>query len=139
MRACVRAAYARYVERIGREPAPMTADYSGLIRSGVVYVLRLPAQQDIQGVLVLRPSAEELWIDNVAVHPQHQHRGYGRRLLQFAEQQARAADVRELRLYTHELMVENIKLYTRLGYAEFDRREDEGFRRVFMSKRVPPA
>ena len=29
---CVRAAYAGYVERIGREPAPMAADYRGTDR-----------------------------------------------------------------------------------------------------------
>ncbi len=34
---CVRAAYAEYVERIGKEPAPMLADYAALIREGVVY------------------------------------------------------------------------------------------------------
>ena len=114
----------------------MTADYIGLIRSGVVYVLHPPAEEDILGVLVLRASAEALWIENVAVQPQHQHRGYGRRLLQFAEEQARATGVGELRLYTNELMVESIGLYTRLGWAEFDRRLEDGFRRVFMRKRV---
>lgn len=116
----------------------MTADYIGLIRSGVVYVLHPPAEEDILGVLVLRASAEALWIENVAVQPQHQHRGYGRRLLQFAEEQARATGVGELRLYTNELMVENIRLYTRLGWVEFDRRLEEGFRRVFMRKSVAP-
>ena len=33
-------------------------------------------------------------------------------------------------------MVENIALYQRIGYAEVERREDEGFRRVFMRKPV---
>ena len=40
----------------------------------------------------------------------------------------------EVRLYTHELMVENISLYGRLGYQEVERRAEEGFRRVFMRK-----
>ncbi len=39
VRACVRAAYAKYVERIGREPAPMLADYQRLIAQGAVSVI----------------------------------------------------------------------------------------------------
>jgi ribosomal protein S18 acetylase RimI-like enzyme len=42
----------------------------------------------------------------------------------------------ELRLYTNELMVANIALYQRLGYREVERRQDAGFRRVFMRKPV---
>ena len=42
----------------------------------------------------------------------------------------------ELRLYTHELMVENIALYQRLGYREVERRQEDGFRRVFMRKPI---
>ena len=87
---------------------------------------------------VLRADAQVLWIENVAVSPQYQRVGYGRRLMQFAEMRARAAGLRELRLYTNELMVENISRYTRLGYVEFDRRLDDGFRRVFMRKSLEP-
>ena len=135
IRSCVRAAYARYVERIGREPAPMSADYAALIARGGVYVLVEPLHRDeIRGVLVVRPDSQTLWIENVAVHPHYQHRGHGRRLMHFAERLARTQVCAEIRLYTNELMVENIALYTRLGYIEEDRRVDDGFRRVFMRK-----
>ena len=138
VRNCVRAAYARYVERIGREPAPMSADYDNLIARGTVYVLQPRDLEEVYGVLVLRADAHVLWIDNIAVCPEHQHRGYGRQLLGFAEQQAREARLMELSLYTHELMVENIRLYTHVGYVEVDRRLDDGFPRVFMSKHLGP-
>ena len=36
---CVRAAYAKYVERIGKEPAPMREDHSAAIEAGETYVL----------------------------------------------------------------------------------------------------
>src|SRR5690242_15022562 len=62
--ACVRAAYARYVERIGREPAPMTADYGRLIAAGEVWVIRVG--EGIAGVLVLRPQPPALLVENVA-------------------------------------------------------------------------
>jgi ribosomal protein S18 acetylase RimI-like enzyme len=132
--ACVRQAYAPYVEHIGREPAPMAADYADLIARGSVYVLL--DSTEVRGVLVLDRQDDTLWIENVAVHPKHQHRGLGRQLLAFAEQYAQTAGMSELRLYTNELMVANIALYQRLGYREVERRQDAGFRRVFMRKPV---
>jgi GNAT superfamily N-acetyltransferase len=138
VRNCVRTAYALYVERIGRDPAPMSANYDELIARGAVYLLQPRRSEEVYGVLVLRVDAQALWIENVAVSPQHQHRGYGRQLLGFAEQHARDTGLMEVRLYTHELMVENIMLYTHLGYVEVDRRRDEGYRRVFMSKHLDP-
>jgi GNAT superfamily N-acetyltransferase len=130
--ACVKAAYAPYVERIGREPGPMGAGYADLIARGMVFVLLEGGE--LRGVLVLKQEAVTMWIENVAVHPDHHHRGFGRRLLAYAEQRARAAKLLEVRLYTHELMDENISLYGRLGYQEVERRAEEGFRRVFMRK-----
>jgi GNAT superfamily N-acetyltransferase len=134
VRSLVHAAYGHYVARIGREPGPMAADYADLISRGRVYVLQLAGQAAIAGALVLLPERQVLWVDNVAVDPRWQHRGHGRRLVAFAEQQARATGMTEVRLYTHELMVENIRLYQQLGYVEYDRRLDNGFRRVFMRK-----
>lgn len=132
--ACVRAAYAHYVARLGRKPAPMLADYGTLIAQGLVYVLREPTRGVLCGVLVMMPDNDGIFIENVAVHPEHQRRGLGRRLLSFAERQALASGLSELRLYTNELMTENIAYYRRLGYEEVDRRMDHGFRRVFMRK-----
>ena len=39
-----------------------------------------------------------------------------------------------IELYTHELMTENIALYRRLGYEEFARRAEKGYKRVYMRK-----
>ncbi len=35
----VRASYSKYVERIGREPAPMLEDYAALMRAGEVWAV----------------------------------------------------------------------------------------------------
>jgi GNAT superfamily N-acetyltransferase len=86
--ACVRAAYAHYVERIGREPAPMTADFPALIAAGEVWVIR--AGEGVAGVLVLRPQPPALLVENVAVVPDRQGHGLGRALMAFAEEHARA-------------------------------------------------
>ncbi len=42
----------------------------------------------------------------------------------------------KLRLFTNELMHENLAIDTKLGWEEHDRAEKDGFRRVFMRKRV---
>ncbi len=38
IRDCAQAAYARYVDRIGRKPVPMVADFATLIDNGFVDV-----------------------------------------------------------------------------------------------------
>jgi hypothetical protein len=34
-------------------------------------------------------------------------------------------------------MTENLAIYARLGYAEFARRTEDGYHRVFMEKHLP--
>ena len=62
--------------------------------------------------------------------------GLGRELLMFAEGRAIDAGFQRIRLYTNEAMIENIKLYRRIGYAETHRAEEHGLRRVYMTKAV---
>jgi GNAT superfamily N-acetyltransferase len=131
---CVRAAYAHYVERIGREPAPMTADYEGLIDAGEVWVAR--AGEGVAGVLVLRLQPPALLVENVAVAPDRQGEGLGRALMAFAEDRARAEGLAEVVLYTNERMTENLRFYPALGYAETGRAVQDGFARVFFRKAV---
>jgi N-acetylglutamate synthase-like GNAT family acetyltransferase len=128
----VEAAYGMYVERIGRRPAPMDADYAALIDAGRVTV----AERDgrITGILVLVPEEDHLLVENVAVDPAAQGSGLGRRLMAHAEEHARILGRTELRLYTNEKMVENLAWYPRLSYTETERRVDSGFARVFFVK-----
>jgi GNAT superfamily N-acetyltransferase len=133
--ALVERAYGRWVPLIGLRPVPMDADYAALVDEGDVFVL---AEPEVVGVLVLRPTdGGALMVENVAVEPHRQGGGLGAKLLEFAERQAAERDIPELRLYTHERMTENIALYERLGWTEYDRRLVEpGFARVFMRKPV---
>lgn len=136
----VQAAYSPYIERIGRKPGPMLADYRQCIEAGGVHVLD-PARQ-VQGFIILLDSDDGLLLDNLAVAPQAQGLGFGRRLMDFAEQQAIDAGYSAIHLYTNEAMTENIALYTRRGYVETHRAEDQGLRRVYMTKRlleIPPS
>jgi ribosomal protein S18 acetylase RimI-like enzyme len=130
----VQAAYAHYVPRIGREPAPMTDDYAGRIERGEVHVLENNGV--IQGLVVLIPETGAMLLDNIAVAPACRGQGLGRIPLDFAERTAREAGYGVIRLYTNAAMTENIALYIRTGYAETHRDGEKGFRRVYMEKRL---
>ena len=131
--AIVAAAYSPYVARIGKPPGPMLDDYAALITEGAVSVLE-EAGGDIAALIVLLSRPDHLLLDNIAVRPERQGQGLGRRLIEFAESEARRLGHRELRLYTHEKMVENIALYRRVGFIETGRGHEAGYDRVFMTK-----
>ena len=130
------AAYERYVPLIGREPAPMTADYAAAVRSGQAWVAAAGPDGGVQGFIVLIPQPGFLLLENVAVRPAVQGRGLGARLLAFAEEQARAVGLAEIRLYTNEAMTANLAYYPRHGYTETHRAQEDGFRRVFFRKQL---
>src|ERR1700728_1093925 len=68
----VHEAYLLYVPRIGRMPAPMTADYSEAVQSGQAWVAEVDGQ--ILGLLVLVVNQGYLLIENIAVLPSAQRR-----------------------------------------------------------------
>ncbi len=132
--ACVHAAYTKYIERIGKPPAPMLADYTALIAQKSVYVLKSAA--GVCGALVMAPEGSSMFVENVAVDPRFQRLGLGRALMAFVERQARQAKLVDIRLYTNELMTENLLFYHQLGFEEEDRQAQDGYRRVFLRKRL---
>jgi GNAT superfamily N-acetyltransferase len=130
----VRAAYAKYEKLIGKPAGPVLDDYGRHAADGALWVL--VDGMDVAGVLVLLPREDHLLLDNVAVAPERQRRGYGRRLMAFAEAEAVRQGHREIRLYTHVVMAENIVLYGRLGYEVTGRGTQAGYDRVFMRKQI---
>jgi ribosomal protein S18 acetylase RimI-like enzyme len=126
------AAYAKYVPRMGRKPQPMTVDYHQIVDAHPVWLLC--ADQAIVGLLVLMSEPDIMLIYSVAVHPDYQHRGFGRRLLDWADQEALRAGYSRIRLYTNGLMEENIALYTSLGYHETHREPFNGLFIVHLAK-----
>ena len=133
--AIVHEAYAVYIERIGKPPGPMLDDYATLIGAGAVSVLET-SDGEITALIVLLPKPDHLLLDNIAVRRDRQGQGLGRRLIAFAEAEARRLGYVEVRLYTHQMMIENITLYARLGFVETGRGHDAGYDRVFMTKRL---
>jgi ribosomal protein S18 acetylase RimI-like enzyme len=134
LRQLVEAAYGHYVERLGEPPRPMTDDYAEVVRDFRVTVAERDGE--IIGLIVLGVTDEGFVLDNVAVDPSHQGSGVGRVLLQRAEDEARRAGFDSIYLYTHEKMTENQGLYSRIGYVEYDRREHDAARIVYMRKQL---
>ena len=132
--ACVDAAYRHYESRLGKPPGPMSVDYAEVIKQHEVFVA--VSEGRIVGILVLIRRLETMLLDNVAVHPDFQGQGLGRRLIALAESETKRLRYDEIQLYTNEKMVENIALYSRLGYVEIGRRSEQGLQRVYMSKRL---
>jgi ribosomal protein S18 acetylase RimI-like enzyme len=133
--ACVDAAYRRYIERIGKPPGPMMDNYDEIVRDCQVWII--PDETGgCLAALVLIPHADHLLVDNIAVHPAAQGNGLGRRLMAFADEEARLQRLTEIRLYTHQKMIENVEIYKRLGYEETGRGFEDGYDRVFMRKRL---
>lgn len=130
--ACVCEAYVHYIERIGRQPAPMLDDYARVLGTTETHVA--VKGERVVGVLTLTNNDEGFCLDNIAVRPEVRGQGIGRRLLELAEREARRQGHRSIYLYTNEKMVENVRLYTGIGYVEYDRRTVDGYPRVFFRK-----
>jgi len=113
------AAYTKYIPLIGRKPQPMTADYAKMVVENSIWLLIVEDQ--LAGVLVLVYEPENILIYSVAINPEYQKQGLGRRLLDWAEQQAVQAGYKSIRLYTNERFEANIVMYKHLGYQETSR------------------
>jgi ribosomal protein S18 acetylase RimI-like enzyme len=130
-----RSAYAMYVARIGREPAPMVADFSVPIATGHLWVaVRSGSVSEVMGFVVAYPREDHWHLENVAVEPSVQGTGLGGRLIAHVEAMARSAGAAAVELYTNAQMIENQRLYPRLGYTEIGRAIEDGFDRVFYRK-----
>ncbi|KAI1009943.1 hypothetical protein LB503_011493 [Fusarium chuoi] len=132
----VNAAYEKYIPRIGKPPAPMTADYASLLTTHDIFILR--TTQSPVGTLVLQhePDSDAVKIENLVVDPSAQGRGYGKVLMRYAEDFAKSRGCSALELYTNVKMFENLGLYLKMGFVETGRREEDSFERVYFRKEL---
>jgi GNAT superfamily N-acetyltransferase len=136
IKVCIDEAYVSYIPRIGKRPASMDTDFRPLIHDGRVWVLELG--RAIVGLMVLIEQPEAFEIRSVAVRPAHQRQGLGGRLMSHAEFLAMQAGRSTLRLYTNAKIPELVTYYSNLGYREGERKQDQGYERVFMVKTLSP-
>lgn len=112
----------------------MSADYERAVREHRIDLLY--ASDVLAALIETIAQADHLLIQNVAVAPPFQGRGFGRQLLAHAEQLAASLGYRETRLYTNKLFAANLVLYGRLGYRVDREEEFKGGIAVHMSKRL---
>jgi ribosomal protein S18 acetylase RimI-like enzyme len=132
IRELTREAYAKWIPVIGREPKPMTADYTEAVRKHRFDLLYVGGR--LAALIETIPHADHLLIENLAVSPSFQRRGLGRNLMDHAEKVAASAGFNEIRLYTNKLFAENVRLYSELGYRVDREEEFKGGVAVYMSK-----
>jgi ribosomal protein S18 acetylase RimI-like enzyme len=132
IRTLTREAYAKWVAVTGREPLPMRVDYAEAIKAHRFDLLYVG---DVLAALIETvPDGEYLLIENVAVAPEMQGRGHGKRLMQHADALAAASGMKATRLYTNKLFAANIRLYEALGYRVDREEELNGGTAVHLSK-----
>ncbi len=134
IRTLVRAAYAKWVPIIGREPRPMQADYDEAMRLHRFDLIE--AEGQLVGLVETEARADHYWIENLAVLPEAQGRGFGRQLLAHAEVLARATGFTELRLLSNGRMAANRALYRSVGYIETAEEPFMESTVVYLSKRL---
>ncbi|MEO1194269.1 MAG: GNAT family N-acetyltransferase [Pseudomonadota bacterium] len=134
VKAIAEAAYAPYAATLGKPPAPMVADFGAAQAAGDLFVLE-QAGQVVAYIHLYRKEAV-LHIENLAVHPSARRQGLAGRLLDFAEEEARRRGISVLDLYTNVVMTEAQALYERAGFTEIERREVNGFHRIFLQRRL---
>jgi ribosomal protein S18 acetylase RimI-like enzyme len=128
-----RAAYARNRTIMGVEPIPLQADYAEILSE---YEVWLHDEADkLAGVLILEARADDLLIWSIATAPNARRGGLGNRLLAAAEVRARELGKNIVRLYTGELLVNNIAWYQRRGYT-IERTEATSDRRIVHMKKT---
>ena len=110
----------------------MSADYAAAIATHQLWVV--DGEAGLAAVLELIPEEDHLLVENIAVDPARQGSGLGRRLMAFAEAEARRQGFREIRLYTNANFAENIAFYRRLGYRVTTQEPYKESIVVFMSK-----
>jgi ribosomal protein S18 acetylase RimI-like enzyme len=137
----VNASYSKYIERIGKPPAPMLLNYNELPIGQDIFVLETTSDDkgsEIVGSITLTMDdvGGAVKISNVVVGPTAQGKGYGRVLMDFAETVAREKGIDTLVLYTNAKMHENISLYPKFGYIETGRGSEDGYDRVFFRKQL---
>lgn len=131
LKCCMEIAYSKYLNRLnGKRLPPMEVDYEGEIASFPVWVAEYNIE--IVGGLVLVFEDDYATIANVAVHPDFQRNGLGRRLMDFAELEAKRRGYLEILLATHVLLAENVSFYLHLGWSEIVRDDT----RVYMKKNI---
>jgi len=126
------AVYARYVPLMGQKPAPMLADFDVHIQSDSVFIIEIEPEKPL-GYAVLQHLSDGVWLDNIAIWPNHSGQRLGSQLLAHCEAYASGfGDT--IKLYTNEVMTDNRDWYLRRNYQITHHATIKGYRRIYFAK-----
>ncbi len=131
---CISNAFEKYISILGGRPSAMDTDFEPLVKKGQVFV----AVQDINivAMMVMTVQSDYVLIKNVAVNNQFQKKGLGKQLLQYAERETISKGIPVLQLYTNAGLPQLVDYWSRMGFQETERKENNGHTIVFMSKNL---
>jgi GNAT superfamily N-acetyltransferase len=140
VRAVMRAAFAPYMRRLGREIAPTSfAGLADALSRGDVWLAQ--DGEAILGVAEIKRDGDTLVLEHLAVAPDRQNAGIGSFLLREVERRARDGKVAAMALYTAAMMEDLLRLYARYGFVEISRgpppHGKDTLPRVFLRKELP--
>lgn len=109
---------------------PSVSHLSVFERDGRAWVATTEADDPV-GYLLVGTVDGNAHIEQVSVHPSHARKGLGRKLIEVAEDWARARDLAALTLTTYADVPWNAPYYERLGFEVLDEEEQSaGLRRI---------
>ena len=124
-------AYEKYVERMGKEPAPMRPIIQ---KEDVVFVCE--DNKQVIAFAILVKDTDQITLDSIAVDPSHQKKGIGVNFIKFIEQYLIEQRINKYQLYTNEKMFENIDWYQKIGFKIFKKVTEKGYNRIYFEKEL---
>ena len=124
-------AYEKYIERMGKEPAPMRPVIQ---KEDVVFVCE--DNKQVIAFAILVKINHQIILDSIAVDPSHQKKGIGNNFIKFIEQYLIKQKFDKYQLYTNEKMFENIDWYQKMGFKIFKKVTEKGFNRIYFEKQL---
>lgn len=134
IKSCEEQAFDLSARRGNTRDADQSAVMAAQIDEGQVHVIQESAL--ILGYISFTSSFDHLFVDTIAVLPDHHRKGLGSRLLNHAEEAASDRGLGSVKLFTDGKIAGNVLFYQRHGYLETDRCVDGDFSRIFYSKAV---
>jgi ribosomal protein S18 acetylase RimI-like enzyme len=132
---CANLAFASFAGLSDKRDVKVEDSLRSRILEGSIHLLCDEAQ--VLGYISLWPTADQMFIDTLAVLPKHHRQGLGSQLLAFADRETLRLGLDSINLFTKATMADNLAFYERRGYRETSRCDDDGFCRVFYSKSIP--
>ena len=131
---CADLAFAPFAAHSDKRDVKLEENLRSQILEGSIHLLCDEGQ--VLGYISLWPTANQMFVDTLAVLPKHHRQGLGSQLLAFADRETLRLGLSSVNLFTKAKMADNLAFYKRRGYRETGRCDDDGFCRVFFSKSI---